>query len=571
VAVGSNTVIRNSIAAWLVLEGEDLPIDISAVRIKYGVNEIPTADGIRVMVGNNITEKTTVAGVESKLRQHKRIDIRFAVLNKAGGIPSEASPGGATYPKKAYVDTFPPKVTDGIIIFRGTISSVNKAKNTSISGNSASYVLNAVGFLNALAGVSNSTKFYEVGELSSPHRAITYLSKFLQDTSASLADVLQSKRYLDRFPEIQEDLWKNGISEILYAAAAELTKSGGVDKSTEILKSETQSEVGAQNGNLGDNAVKNPAWMSSNGNDKLSFASLGVNISTGSRFSQTLVAQLEDSAFKTLISQNAWEAIIGMTNTFHIALIPTIEAYAVVPLNPAISGDAFVKIYADEYMHINEMYSVSNPLRRVILRSQAAQTQAVAGGPRGAPDVLGVYPPKGQSPFDTGTITAESRTVQVPIWLDQSCAMTPYVPKNAVISEKERTTQPTLDYLDIAPGNLYAKMVYFKEVFGSGGVTIEGRLRFDIGPGSLVEVEGLGTISDPTAESDSSIFGIIDEALLDIEIEGQSGTAGTAFTIRAVRSKDDHENKVNTSEVHPIYLNSWRGCPLMQDPGTLRT
>ena len=55
-AVGSNTVIRNSIAAWLVLEGEDLPIDISAVRIKYGVNEIPTADGIRVMVGNNITE-----------------------------------------------------------------------------------------------------------------------------------------------------------------------------------------------------------------------------------------------------------------------------------------------------------------------------------------------------------------------------------------------------------------------------------------------------------------------------------------------------------------------------------
>jgi hypothetical protein len=184
-----------------------------------------------------------------------------------------------------------------------------------------------------------------------------------------------------------------------------------------------------------------------------------------------------------------------------------------------------------------------------------------------------MWPPDGQSPVDNEKIKAETLFIDVPHWVNKRATREPYKIQNATRKETDATSGDRLQSTNTTVGQSYAKLEYFLRVFGSSMTTINGRLRFDIGPGSMIELESARQPSDigNNNATGESMVGIVDAVGLNYAIQGGSGEVSTSFSIAALRPKSQQESSVNVAPTHPIYNNAWKGTPLMKDFGTVGT
>lgn len=105
-----------------------------------------------------------------------------------------------------------------------------------------------------------------------------------------------------------------------------------------------------------------------------------------------------------------------------------------------------------------------------------------------------------------------------------------------------------------------AQTVLYSKAFSSRKLNFTGRVRFDIAPGSLLEVQVPG--NDATA-TPASLYGHVESVTIDIDGgDGGTGGASTSFALTAVRTAYDHEKL--TAATHPLYRTSFRGIGLLQ-------
>jgi hypothetical protein len=107
----------------------------------------------------------------------------------------------------------------------------------------------------------------------------------------------------------------------------------------------------------------------------------------------------------------------------------------------------------------------------------------------------------------------------------------------------------------------YAKGYYGLEVLSHRTGQLVGNLRFDLRPGSIVQVETNGpNVSTGAKELEDRLFGAIVSLTISVDVE--SGQSGTVMSLAHIRTEAENATGL-TMTSHPLYQDSWVGGSLV--------
>lgn len=281
-------------------------------------------------------------------------------------------------------------------------------------------------------------------------------------------------------------------------------------------------------------------------------------------------------AIEELSTSTLWERLImSLLPQLALQFVPRVRTHMVVPSNPFYRYTWSKKILASDYV----LLQPSNP----VARSLAAVAVVYALGSK-----TGLAPDAGE-PHGDGWICyrpeAKERdprsgailTVAPPPWL-----------ASLAISDLDVTADPTgtrpVSSLDppgsasgkkdpVMPADFlvgtsalfrrYARYVYHQEKLRGRTLTVSGKLRFDIAPGSIVFVEVPPGRLLEGVEKSASLVGQVLQAT--IAINAESAQAGTGFNLGFVRTERQNEEDTFSAEEHPLYLKPFVGSPIVEE------
>ena len=585
----------SKIAAWLVVYPDDgfpLYFDISSVNMRYAVNQIPVATNISISTGINArTQQASPSLQIGSLRQYQEMEIRFAVASSA----IDAAPGGVKWDDSMIVDdaNWPPQLIDGITIFKGFISSITYSSERGLRGSKASYSLSCVGWLHDLQGTTVSARTFSRLNSFTPteyyNLVLSRASKSTGKESKSGSNPLRA--FVAKYGgEVESNLWKEAVRPMLFELSDVISSSGGVEPATQLLSEDTKSNI---NGNT--ESIVNPSWMSPDGSDEMNLSEYSNGLTTG------LGNEILKIVFGNWWAGDVWRSMLGLSQSFYSAVIPTVEAYAFVPYIPQLGGtDVFRTLYADEYDVIQVSGQAQRLLRRIVLggytaiRTDAAWAKGTTKKPS---EPIGVWPPVsdaelsgGGSDEDTRLYVGETRFENLPGWISQFCQAyslegkqcfdgggdKPPKDEHGDVDKdegpKKGKTQHEVsnDIKESGIGDRIARAIYCQQLFAARRISVSGRLRFDVGPGSLINLKGVGEKIGSSTENDE-LYAHVDAVDIILNISNDSGVARTSFTLSHVRTSAEQQNtETYCPETHPIYDVRWKGCPLIKNPGTVR-
>lgn len=108
------------------------------------------------------------------------------------------------------------------------------------------------------------------------------------------------------------------------------------------------------------------------------------------------------------------------------------------------------------------------------------------------------------------------------------------------------------------------KWMFLHEVFKSRNGKINGKLRFDIAPGSTICVVGSGA-AEP-AYGYTYFYGLVSSVTITLNSES-IGSCGTAFDLMSLHTQREHTMDAFSVDEHPVYGVGWPGTPLISIPG----
>ena len=107
----------------------------------------------------------------------------------------------------------------------------------------------------------------------------------------------------------------------------------------------------------------------------------------------------------------------------------------------------------------------------------------------------------------------------------------------------------------------YARAVYIHQALRGRTGQLNGKLRFDIAPGSTVKIEGT---SEPFLKDDGLGYNLIGDVIrVTIAINAESAQASTAFQLGNVRTESENEDDLTSIDQHPLYTTKFLGAPLV--------
>ena len=286
---------------------------------------------------------------------------------------------------------------------------------------------------------------------------------------------------------------------------------------------------------------------------------------------------------QTYITHTFWDILIAKyCAMFDMAVIPLVNRCLVTADAPYWRADnvPYRTITPSEYNHLNLTGRIAQPLQAVgVLASHSTLVK------------LGFTEPIDNDKICLGghyAVDAESqqdgvlKMVQAPSWLASQHSCGRYAKVLGVPDKKPTnsgTTNPPLPPLppDPEPGkktvlderqnafSTYAKAVYCQHHLRTRGASFDGKLRFDIGPGSIVKLEqkaenaslGIDELAVP-------LWGQVQSVTININAEARR--AGTSFSLTHVRT--DSENGVDRTSAaeHPLFgTDIFKGGPLLLD------
>lgn len=294
---------------------------------------------------------------------------------------------------------------------------------------------------------------------------------------------------------------------------------------------------------------------------------------------------LESFAYTTF-----WSKLVGdYAPQFFFAIAPCAEFALPVPFYAGLS-EPYKTIYADEYGYANFNASMSQLLESVdVFFSPQSETGYAIGG-RTGPSMslvspLGYYPPqvaqnrKGMKLIkdppgwmtnivpesmytgrSTGTTARPVGDTMAP-QTGESTPPTGWLPPDPAISEQRGSRALTR----------FAEHWYKSEVLSQRYGELSGKLRFDIGPGSVVSIE-----VPPKDKTEDKWWTFADEDALfatvtqvSFVINAEKATAGTSFGLAHIRTYEENQNKTlvdcqtcGGGVRPPMFIEPWKGTPL---------
>ena len=215
-------------------------------------------------------------------------------------------------------------------------------------------------------------------------------------------------------------------------------------------------------------------------------------------------------------------------------MVPQIDSALVIadtPIYKSPSGDPYKTIKPEDYDNETSAGTMERPLAGVIVISSATSATNAATTD-GIKNVVGCYAAEVTNP--DGVVLS----VGTPPWLD-------YIPQGERLDPKQGNTGAINTTRDIF--NRWAKDVYVRNALRGRTQTLNGRLRFDIAPGSIVRVSSsresvsIDLFNLFQSYSDKLVFDTYGEvARVSIFINTEAPAAGTSFLLTNVRTADEY-------------------------------
>jgi hypothetical protein len=276
-----------------------------------------------------------------------------------------------------------------------------------------------------------------------------------------------------------------------------------------------------------------------------------------------------------MLTTSLWAKLLEWAATYDFAIVPLVSTAVVVPICPG-NRTPWVTIYGQEYRHIEQSSNPPRPVRGVRLL-------AGVGSPTGV--LSGLSPGDANSPplFAGGYDNPENPNGQFifqnsPRWAANVAAPTAYgsmtllptSPGGSVAFPGAGVAPATP-----APGNIanqalgfwdaYARSVYIRSVLANRTASLQGKLRFDISPGSTVRIHVVAEkfIRAQTGLKAADII-FAEVGAVTCHFDAESMQASTAFQLINIR--DSYENTLDSMSIerHPLYSTVWTGAPMSE-------
>lgn len=295
-------------------------------------------------------------------------------------------------------------------------------------------------------------------------------------------------------------------------------------------------------------------------------------------------ANLAASAIKRHIGRTTVESFTGVTiwdklvgqfgPEYMFSIIPMVDRALVVPTNPFYRLP-WKKIASKDYNYIEYGTPLPRPLRAVgILTGTNSLTGSDGSMERSTKfsGVTGFY----QGRRDGMTIITNGPQWMMGYtatdWVEDSVkvggTMANAFAPNAAGPRGDDTRAGRFITASRDLATRYAKFLYLQQVMQGRQAMVSGKLRFDISPGSIVEVEGsaekwVNSLIGELNTTEQKIYGQV--LRTSILIDRQAQRAGTAFHIGFIRNGRDNEDDSLSAPRHPLWNRPFPGAPLVSE------
>lgn len=373
-------------------------------------------------------------------------------------------------------------------------------------------------------------------------------------------------------PEITNDLWRGGFLKLYqflassdHLADASLNSPLGYVLNSRFNTKSTDGNAQAIAALKRMNVAAAPA-----------LSMIKPSGSTGSAIAASAIASaITQTTLDSLINESIWDHMVRSANEYLFAITPGPDNAYLAPWLPNLR-ESRTKIYHTEYDSFQGSGNNLRTVRGVILVtgkdwSTGASLSAAGDNPQVNRDFgFAVYKAGG----DTGRVIVR----QAPSWLAgvpqevvgafpttaaDLVVPTPAAPAAVVGAAAVAAVKPA-DAITSMHGYLSA---YAKGYFGLESLThrvgeLSGRLRFDIRPGSIVNIDTGGRgASDEVKALGPVLTAAVNR--VSIRVDAQANAASTTLTLSHLRSEIENKSDVTLKD-HPLYDTTWNGDSLIE-------
>jgi hypothetical protein len=281
--------------------------------------------------------------------------------------------------------------------------------------------------------------------------------------------------------------------------------------------------------------------------------------------------------FDAFIHTTFFQLLVDLAGDYRFQIVPLINTALIVPTSNGIRVP-WQTIYGEEYESIRLTGTPERPLRGVRLMVGSGSLTGTFGLQKGQVGTetyfAGIYSnpnfPVGMLLFESAPRWAANAVNAVALALDAANPVA--VKSNAQFpgaGDPPNAPPPQAVRAVAAPfWDTYAQSIYTQEVLRWRTGSIRGKLRFDIAPGSVVQID---CVEDPFVEkqfpeSDNTLYGEVMRVTIKLDSDGDTPKASTTFWMRNIRSSLENQLEGTSTDQNPLYLLPWNGAPLCEDP-----
>lgn len=556
------TILRSKIAIRLRLrsrDGEEFLLPVTALSQTFAVNEISSCT-LQLGVGANVSKEDLPNAIPEAalplMREHQFCEVISIIEGDyAPGVEWNDEPQ---------------------VIFYGKIAGISNM-----------LVENGVGLTvtinHWMAGLQSGTILTAYANPLDPRNSFMQASTYGSRSQTGLAEVAAIGSILDAAKltpdDFAEDMWTYGIKEFI---ARLLTQDlvGPLPQPGETLDEFACSDaINRPSGSLKEawTRIEGPTSVLGSPYSKwavpLKISPPGGEIN--SRIIESMRETITHNPVSAYQNADAWSKLVSyFLPGFDLMLVPRVKTAIIAPKNISLRQPYCHRIVADDIDQIDASDVLRRPIKAVgvIGQFQSSTNLAKLAGLLGvSPSVLACY----NSEDDNNN--GRTAMVKPPPFLQR------FVTDKAIISGFFRSRKPPgglgnpgdspdeEKVQNVADGVYqvqamfaeYAKQYYFNRQTQGRTCRVNGKLRFDISPGSMVEilakpeqVRGLSTDSP-------HLQGQVTRVTIAIDVRRK--TASTSFQVSNVRTKTENDDESFTLERHPLYEHSFTGATLLDE------
>jgi hypothetical protein len=347
---------------------------------------------------------------------------------------------------------------------------------------------------------------------------------------------------------IQQDMWQKGIKRSMewlarYPPLISRDTETGISTATEGANPAVINTL---------NRMDDPNHITPG---ELGFKTAAQDIEK--RIAQELGTQFFTQGF----GQTFWHKLVNLTRSFEFSIVPTVSTATCAPVYPFLR-DTWVTILPDYYTSVTSRSGTPRILRGLVGIGRA--TSRLGATPT-SPIVEGI------SKFDLADFSDKYASGQIlfselPGWLSQLTIFKDYNSPKRITGRNTKESKPHIDgdLVDTEMLRAYTKTAFLSMATQHRSLEVNSILRFDIGPGSSVEIL-MSSASDLSANYVSH-FGLVQG--VELRLDAQTASVSTVFKISNIVTKNERSLQANGEQAfventHPMYNQLWNGCRLI--------